>query len=117
MIRSSLARDGASKLCGRREAAQAIAPMRALDIVEMQVAIEGALQRRTAGEVVPTEGNAPVLMQDRPLDRSTKPLVQACRGFVRVTRICRWALPARNAPLNSCPPSVSTRCKVQPAAR
>ena len=34
-------------------------------IVEVQKAVERALERSTAGEVLPAKGDAPVLVQDR----------------------------------------------------
>ncbi len=49
----------------RRAAAQAIAAMRPLVVVELQKAVERALQRSAAGEVVPPKGNPPMLVQDR----------------------------------------------------
>src|ERR1035437_989872 len=59
--------------CGHRAAedgrwgaaAQAIAAMRPLVVVELQEAIEGALERAPAGEVVSPKRDAPVLVQDR----------------------------------------------------
>src|ERR1035437_6450997 len=62
--------------CGHRAAedgrwgaaAQAIAAMRPLVVVELQEAIEGALERAPAGEVVSPKRDAPVLVQDRFLD-------------------------------------------------
>src|SRR5215831_5051015 len=49
--------------------------------------------------------------------RSTKPLVQACRGLMRVWRIPSARQATANSALNSPPPSVSTRSTDQPACR
>lgn len=50
-----------------------------------------------------------------PCSRSTKPLVQACRGCVRVCRMPKAWQASSKAALNSEPRSVSTRCSGQPA--
>jgi hypothetical protein len=49
----------------RRVAAEAIAVVRPLKVVEAHEALEGAMKRSLAGEVGPAEGHAPVLMRDR----------------------------------------------------
>jgi hypothetical protein len=47
--------------------------------------------------------------------RSTKPFVHACRGLVQVWRMPRATQTSSKLPLNSLPPSVSTRWIGQPA--
>lgn len=56
-------------------------------VVELQVAIEGGLHRGRAGEEPPAELDAPQFAEEVPCSRSTKPLIQACRGLVRVWRM------------------------------
>jgi len=74
-------------------------------VVEVQEAIERGLQRPPAREVLPPEGNAPVLVQNRLLqafDEAVGPGV-ARRGVVRVTRMPSRSQPATKTPLNSLP--------------
>src|ERR1035437_4969088 len=49
----------------RSTPAQPVATMRPLVVVELQKAVEGALERSPTGEVPPSKGDAPVLVQDR----------------------------------------------------
>src|SRR6476469_6922547 len=44
---------------------ETISTMGAVMVIELQEAIERALQRATTGEVLPAKGDAPVLVQDR----------------------------------------------------
>lgn len=65
-----------------RATAQSIAAMRPLAIVELQKAIERALQRSAAGEVLPPKRNPPMLVQDRfleALDEAVGPRVTRFR--------------------------------------
>ena len=59
----------------RRAAANAIAAIWSFEIVELHEAVEAAIERRAAGEVVAPEDNAPVLGEDR--------LLQALHKAVR----------------------------------
>src|SRR5207253_8318798 len=73
---------GAPEERGRGAAADSIALMRSLVIVGLHEGVQAALQRRATGEVAPTEGHAPVLLQDRalqPLDEAIGPCVARLR--------------------------------------
>jgi len=63
----ALGRGGAPEEGGWGLAAEAIAVMGALMVVEAQERVEAALQGRPTGEIAPAEGHAPVLLQDRAL--------------------------------------------------
>src|SRR5207244_8455243 len=52
---------------GRGSTANAIALVRALGVVVAHEAVEGPLQGHATGEVVPTEGHTPVLLENRAL--------------------------------------------------
>ena len=58
---------GAPEEGGWGLAAETVAVMRAFMVVEAQERVEAALQGQPTGEVAPTEGHAPVLLQDRTL--------------------------------------------------
>src|SRR5262245_19959649 len=57
----------ASEHLSRRPTAQAIALMRPLLVVEGHERVEAALHPQAAREVLAPKGDAPVLVQDRPL--------------------------------------------------
>src|SRR5207253_8493226 len=57
---------------GRGSTANAIALVRALGVVVAHEAVEGPLQRPATGEVVPTEGHTPVLLENRALQSFDK---------------------------------------------
>src|SRR6185312_13672419 len=94
-------RPGAEDDRGRRTAADAIALMWALEVVEAHEALERTVQHATAGEVSPAEGHTPVFMQDgllQPLDEAIRP------GMPRLGAVWRmpWAEQASSkVPLNS----------------
>ena len=72
----------ATKHGDRCAASQSIAAMRPLAIVEVQKAIEGALQRSAAGEVLLPKRDAPVFVHDRfleALDEAVRPRVARFR--------------------------------------
>src|SRR5256885_13228462 len=61
---------------GRGSTANAIALVRALGVVVAHEAVEGPLQGHATGEVVPTEGHTPVLLENRalqPFDKAVGP--------------------------------------------
>src|SRR3989454_2664869 len=61
---------------GRGSTTQAIALVRALGVVVAHEAVEGPLQGHATGEVVPTEGHTPVLLENRalqPFDKAVGP--------------------------------------------
>ena len=67
----------------RGASTQPVAAMRPLVVVELQKAIERALERSAAGEVLPPKGDAPVLVQDRflqPLHEAVGPGVARLRA-------------------------------------
>ena len=75
----------AGKDRGSRAAVQPMAAVGSFIVVELQEAIKRCLQRPAAGELLPTEGDAPVFVQDRLLEALHDAVGrQACRGFVRV---------------------------------
>src|SRR5437660_7676346 len=57
---------------GRSSTPEAIALVRALGVVVPHEAVEGPLQGRATGEVVPTEGYTPVLLENRALQSFDK---------------------------------------------
>ena len=68
---------------GRCSTAEAIALMRALGVVVPHEAVEGALQRRATGEVVPPECHPPVLLENRalqPFDEAVGPSMARFRA-------------------------------------
>ena len=64
---------GAPEEGGWSLAAEAVAVMRALMVVEAQERVEAALQGRATGEVTAAKGHAPVLLQDRALEAFDEP--------------------------------------------
>jgi hypothetical protein len=82
-------------------------------VVELHERVEAALHRRAAREVLTAKLDAPCKIV--PCSRSTKPLVQAWRGKVRVCLMPRARQASAKAPLNSEPPSVRIRCSGQSA--
>jgi hypothetical protein len=86
-------------------------------VVELYEAIETALHRVAAGEVPATKLDCQCSCRIVPWSRSTKPLVQAGRGCVRVCAISRWRQVSANAALNSEPSSVRMRRSGQPVDR
>src|SRR5262249_34075046 len=54
-------RHGAVEYGRRSAAADAVAMMRSLEVVELHESVKAAIERRSAGEVVPAEDHAPVL--------------------------------------------------------
>ena len=58
-------RDGTVEDGGWCAAAESIAVMRPVDVVEAQEVLEAAVQRRPAREVMPAKDDAPVLGEDR----------------------------------------------------
>ena len=70
----SLRCHGAREHGGRGAAAETIAAMRALVIVEAQKAIERSLQVPQAGEVVASKFNPPVFMKNRSLQAFHEPV-------------------------------------------
>jgi len=88
--------------------------MRPFVVVEVQKAVERALERAPAYEILPPNGDAPVLVQDRFLqafDEAVGP------GMARLGACDADAQPAVKAPLNSFPLSVKARPNRQPACR
>src|SRR6266568_8999867 len=72
---SSLRRHAPDEL-GRGSTTHAIALVRALGVVVPHEAVEGPLQGHASGEVVPTEGHTPVLLENRalqPFDKAVGP--------------------------------------------
>jgi len=108
---------GASKDGDGRLAAQAVPLMRPLGVVEREEMVQRLLQRPQRGEVVATEGEAPVFMQNRPLQSFDKTVGPRMPRFRALYRIPSGAQTAAKPPLNTFPLSVSTRRSVQPAAR
>src|SRR4029434_8032577 len=111
----SLRRRHAPDERGRGATADAVALVRPLGVVVAHEAIEGTRHGREAREVASREHTGQSSWRIVPCSRSTKPLVQAWRGFVRVWRRPSSRQAASKAPLNSGPPSVSTRRTGQPA--
>jgi hypothetical protein len=83
---------------GRRAAPGAVAQVGSAVVVELEVPIQGGLQEPYVGEEPAAELHAPQLGEDGALRRSTKPLVQAWRGWVRVCWMPRAARAWSNAP-------------------
>src|SRR2546426_633509 len=110
--------DGAPDERGRCPAAEPVALMRALVVVVAHELSERPLQRRATGEVSASEGDAPVLLQDRALqalNEAVGPGMTRLRAGVARRPSCRQA--SSKAPWNSGPPSVRTRRRGQPARR
>jgi len=101
----------------RGSTASAVAVMRPLVVVEAQEAVEGELELRELREIAAAKLDAPVLMRNRSLqsfDETVGP------GMARLcARVADAELSAclSESPLNSLPPSVSTRSIGQPASR
>jgi hypothetical protein len=108
-------RCGAPEEVGGHTAEEPVALVRPLLVIELQEPVECPLHRRATGKVLPAELDAPVLMQDRAL----QPLHEAIGpGMARLGAGVANAEPwqaSSNAPLNSEPPSVSTRLSGHPA--
>ena len=93
--------------------------MRALVIVGLHESIEASLERRSTREVAPTEGHAPVLLQDRalqPLDEPVRPGVPRLRPGVaeaeRPTGLIERALEL-GAPVGEYPAQPPARPAIQ----
>jgi hypothetical protein len=77
-----LGTDRAEEEGDRGAPADAILLMGAVAVVVAEKGAEEVLEGHAAGEVPPTKGHSPVLLQARTLQTSTKPLAQACSSFV-----------------------------------
>lgn len=91
--------------------------MGALMVIELQKAIERRLEPAPAGEILPPEGDAPVLVHDgflQPLDEAVGPRVSRLgAGHTGAQPVAAGGEGA----LDSFPLSVSTRRNRQPACR
>ena len=100
---------------GRGATTDAVALVRPLGVVVAHEAIEGTLQGRAAREVAAPEHHAPEFLEDRalpPLDEAVGPGMAGFRASVAEAEVTTGGI---KAPLNSGPPSVSTRRTGQPA--
>src|SRR5437660_1158803 len=93
---------------GRSSTPEAVALVRALDVVVPHEAVEGPLQRPATGEVVPTEGHTPVLLENRALqsfDKAVGPGMARCGARVPDVELAagrRSAPPAARARSAGC---------------
>src|SRR5262244_2709909 len=117
----SLRRRRAPDECGRGATADAVALMRPFGVVVVHEAVEGAVQGRAAREVASPEHHAPEFLEDRalqPFDEAVGPGMARLRAGMAEAELAtgdiKGALELK-VPLNSGPPSVSTRRTGQPA--
>src|SRR3989442_1635395 len=109
--------DGARDERGRCRAAEPVALMRSLVVVVAHELSERPLQRRAPGEVSASEGDAPVLLQDRALqalNEAVGPGMTRLRAGVAQAELPTGLI---EGSVELGPPSVRTRRRGQPARR